>query len=110
MGNVDAFSIGVVAYTVLCGYEPFYGVNERLLIAANKAGRYEFHMPEWEGVPDDAKDLVAALLERDPAKRLTPEAALSHPWLLRHAPYNDAADAGAGDGVAAVGQQGCAVA
>ncbi|CAM9663528.1 unnamed protein product, partial [Choristocarpus tenellus] len=56
--NVDAFSVGVVAYTVLCGYEPFYGRNEENLIAANKAANFEFYSPEWDEVPNDAKDLV----------------------------------------------------
>lgn len=81
--NVDAFSVGVVAYTVLCGYEPLYGVNEQQLIAANKIASYEFHMPEWSQIPEDAKDLVRRLLEIDPHKRLTPEQALEHPWLQR---------------------------
>lgn len=82
--NVDAFSVGVVAYTVLCGYEPLYGVNERQLIAANKAAKFEFHMPEWQFVPEDAKDLVTKLMERDPAVRITPAQALEHPWIRRH--------------------------
>ena len=30
--NVDIFSIGVVAYTLLCGYEPFYGTDDQSLI------------------------------------------------------------------------------
>jgi serine/threonine protein kinase len=41
-------------------------------------------MPEWSSVPRDARDLVAKLLQRDPAKRLTPQQALQHPWLARH--------------------------
>jgi hypothetical protein len=83
--NVDVFSVGVVAYTVLCGYEPFYGATERQLITANKAAKYEFHLPEWQNVPKGAQDLVAQLLEKDPMKRPTPAQALRHPWLLQEA-------------------------
>jgi hypothetical protein len=35
------FSIGAVIYTLLCGYEPFYGENESELIAANEAVEYD---------------------------------------------------------------------
>lgn len=49
---------GVVLYVCLCGYEPFFGVNEADLIAANRAAVYEFHVPEWEEVSEAAKDLV----------------------------------------------------
>ncbi|KAG5181273.1 kinase-like domain-containing protein, partial [Tribonema minus] len=82
--GVDAFSIGAVAYTALCGYEPFYGDDDARLTAANRACAYEFHAPEWDGVPRDARDLVAALLQRDPARRASLDAALAHPWLRRH--------------------------
>ncbi len=43
-----------------------------------KAGRFQFHPQRWTGVTESAKKLVRGLLERDPAKRLTAEAALSH--------------------------------
>lgn len=35
----------------------------------------------WEGISDEAKDFVAQLLNRDPAKRPTAKEALKHPWL-----------------------------
>ena len=79
---MDAFSIGVVLYCALVGYEPFYGVNEKQLIAANKAVSYEFHLPEWSAVSFGARDLVSQLLEKDLAQRLTPQQALQHSWLL----------------------------
>jgi hypothetical protein len=36
--GVDMFSIGCVIYTLLCGYEPFFGETDSELIAANKSG------------------------------------------------------------------------
>lgn len=47
-----------MAYTLLCGYEPFYGVTDKQLIAANKLAEYEFHEPEWTRISHEAKDLV----------------------------------------------------
>ena len=32
------FSVGCVIYTLLCGYEPFYGETDAELIEANKGG------------------------------------------------------------------------
>jgi serine/threonine protein kinase len=36
--GVDMFSVGCVIYTLLCGYEPFFGETDAELIAANKSG------------------------------------------------------------------------
>lgn len=49
-------------YSCLCGYEPFYGANEEQLVAANRAAEFEFHMPEWAEVSEEAKDLVRHVL------------------------------------------------
>ncbi|KAF4323203.1 hypothetical protein BBO99_00002784 [Phytophthora kernoviae] len=56
--GVDMFSAGVVTYTMLCGYEPFFGVNDEELIQMNKWVDYEFEEPEWSNISDEAKDLV----------------------------------------------------
>ncbi|GMF17197.1 unnamed protein product [Phytophthora lilii] len=60
--GVDMFSAGVVAYTMLCGYEPFFGVNNEELIQMNKRVDYEFEEPEWASISDEAKDMVSYFL------------------------------------------------
>jgi calcium/calmodulin-dependent protein kinase I len=82
--TVDMFSTGVVAYTLLCGYEPFYGSTERQLIAANKRCEFAFHLPEWGSISAEAKDFVERLMEPDPAKRPTAAQALQHKWIALH--------------------------
>ncbi|EEY69769.1 calcium/calmodulin-dependent protein kinase, putative [Phytophthora infestans T30-4] len=60
--GVDMFSAGVVAYTMLCGYEPFFGVNDDELIQMNKRVDFEFEEPEWSSISDDAKDMVRVIV------------------------------------------------
>lgn len=78
---VDMWSLGVITYTLLCGYSPFRSENLTDLIEECRAGRIIFHERYWKDVSQDAKDFILALLQPDPNKRVTSEEALKHKWL-----------------------------
>jgi len=78
----DMWSLGVVVFILLVGYMPFDGSDSHQ-IALIKSGMYEMEQPQWNTVSEEAKDLVRNLLVVDPAKRLTAEQALRHPWIAK---------------------------
>lgn len=78
---VDMWSLGVITYTLLCGYSPFRSENVADLIEECKSGRIVFHGRYWKDVSSDAKDFIISLLQTDPSKRLTSEEALQDVWL-----------------------------
>uniref|UniRef100_A0A803TC08 Calcium/calmodulin dependent protein kinase I n=1 Tax=Anolis carolinensis TaxID=28377 RepID=A0A803TC08_ANOCA len=78
---VDCWSIGVIAYILLCGYPPFYDENDTKLFEQILKAEYEFDSPYWDDISDSAKDFIRHLMERDPKKRFTCEQALEHPWI-----------------------------
>ncbi|KAI7791948.1 calcium/calmodulin-dependent protein kinase type 1D [Triplophysa rosa] len=78
---VDCWSIGVIAYILLCGYPPFYDENDSKLFEQILKADYEFDSPYWDDISDSAKDFISCLMEKDPAKRYTCEQALRHPWI-----------------------------
>ena len=78
---VDMWSLGVITYTLLCGYSPFRSENLADLIEECRHGHIVFHERYWKEVSQDAKDFIHGLLQPEPSKRATSEEALSHVWL-----------------------------
>ena len=78
---VDMWSLGVITYTLLCGYSPFRSENLPDLIEECRYGRIVFHERYWKEVSKEAKEFIKLLLNPDPSKRITSEEALHHVWL-----------------------------
>lgn len=78
---VDMWSLGVITYTLLCGYSPFRSENLTDLIEECRTGRIIFHERYWRDVSQDAKDFILTMLNADPTKRVTSDEALKHEWL-----------------------------
>ncbi|KAL3790554.1 hypothetical protein HJC23_007703 [Cyclotella cryptica] len=80
--SCDLWSVGVIAFVMLCGRPPFNGSNDDKVFARIMTGKYSMDTPHWHGITDDAKDFVRKLLQMDPAKRMTAGEALEHPWVV----------------------------
>ncbi|XP_064399432.1 calcium/calmodulin-dependent protein kinase type 1-like [Halichondria panicea] len=78
---VDCWSIGVIAYILLCGYPPFYHENDAELFQQIMRGDYEFDSPYWDDISSSAKDFIKHLMEIDAQNRYTCRQAIEHPWI-----------------------------
>ncbi|XP_067885918.1 calcium/calmodulin-dependent protein kinase type IV isoform X2 [Heterodontus francisci] len=80
--EVDLWSVGVITYILLCGFEPFYDERgDQYMFKRILNCDYDFVSPWWNEVSLNAKDLVRRLIILDPKKRLTTYQALQHPWV-----------------------------
>lgn len=70
-------------YTLLCGYPPFRGKNEGEIMKRVITGEFRFEPKDWAGVSDEAKDLIADMLEMDIDVRVSARDALKHPWFKK---------------------------
>ncbi|XP_061540895.1 calcium/calmodulin-dependent protein kinase type IV isoform X2 [Phycodurus eques] len=81
--EVDMWSVGVILYILLCGFEPFFDARgDQYMYTRILNCDYEFVSPWWDDVSLNAKDLVSKLIVLDPGKRLSVCQALQHPWVL----------------------------
>lgn len=78
---VDMWSLGVITYTLLCGYSPFRSENLPDLINECCNNKVVFHERYWKDVSQDAKNFILRLLRPHPDERASSEEALKDIWL-----------------------------
>jgi serine/threonine protein kinase len=76
----DLWSVGIIAFIVLAGYQPFHGEDEDILQHQIRDGVFEFDGVVWSNVTNEAKSFITSLLKVDPAERLSADEALAHDW------------------------------
>mmetsp|Transcript_37419 Transcript_37419/g.38099 ORF Transcript_37419/g.38099 Transcript_37419/m.38099 type:complete len:469 (-) Transcript_37419:117-1523(-) len=76
--EADIWSTGVILYAMTTGRLPFDDDNIQRLL--NKVQRGVYHIPG--DMDPECKSLVRAMLNVDPAKRISIEGIKQHPWFL----------------------------
>lgn len=79
----DIWSLGVITYTILCGYSPFRSENVHDFINEVKNNNgVIFHAEYWRDVSKDARRFIIKALQFNPDHRPTAEALLNDVWLV----------------------------
>lgn len=78
----DLWSVGVILYTMLCGYPPFAAARDkedlfRLICSCD----FECGGPAWEQVSAEAINFIDRLINPVLEQRMTAKEALNHPWI-----------------------------
>ncbi|CAJ1361698.1 unnamed protein product [Effrenium voratum] len=79
----DVWSIGAMAFLLLCGYPPFFAPARNAILARIHRGEVSFDPPFWSKISEEAKSFVSGCLQHAFWDRFSIQEALDHPWILR---------------------------
>jgi len=77
----DVWSVGAIAFTLLCGYPPFFAPSRNGILGRIHRGDVAFDPPFWSKISEEAKNFVSSCLQRSFWERMSIQEALHHPWI-----------------------------
>lgn len=77
----DVWALGIIMYTLLCGYPPFRANDENMLYDLIREGNVIFEDEIWCAVSEEGKNCILGMLKTDPAHRLSAAEVLNHHWI-----------------------------
>ena len=79
--GIDLWASGIILFSMLCGYLPFDDKNNDVLFKKILKCKIEFPKNNNVIISENAKDLILKILQLEPAKRITLDEILVHPFL-----------------------------
>jgi len=79
----DIWSIGAIAFLLLCGYPPFFAPSRNAILGRIHRTEYSFDPPFWSKISEEAKNFVNGCIKESCWDRFSVHQALEHPWIQR---------------------------
>jgi len=89
----DLWSVGVIAYEMLSGRNPFFDIEDETVTVKQVIGKimiceYDFKGESWKEKTKESKEFISSLIMYDREERLNAAEALQHKWLSNLKKHN----------------------
>jgi len=79
----DMWSLGAVAFLLLCGYPPFFAPSRNAILGRIHRIDFAYDPPFWSKISEEAKSFVTGCMQGSCWDRIVVQEALEHCWIQK---------------------------